>query len=203
MTDNVQIVEKPEWISWDDIHEILWVSHEENRKKGICMRTTLLNGKELYERIRSNAQRWKTFVALDGEVVVGTCSVKIKTDNRWYAKGKVCYFMLEGIIPEYQGKGINKKFYKVCEQFAISEGCDILTFDTAEPNVLKQKIEERNGFRHVDFFSSPSMHYSVIMAKWLGKCPYSRLYCMMRYQLKKTKIKIKFKHGGKKRFCLL
>ena len=37
MGQNIQIIEKPDWVSWDEIHSVLWKAHEQNRKKGMIM----------------------------------------------------------------------------------------------------------------------------------------------------------------------
>ena len=37
MESNIQIVEKPDWVTWDDIKQCLFEAHAENRAKGINM----------------------------------------------------------------------------------------------------------------------------------------------------------------------
>ena len=37
MNNDIQIVEKPDWISWDDIKKCLFDAHAINREKGINM----------------------------------------------------------------------------------------------------------------------------------------------------------------------
>ena len=31
-------MEKPDWVSWETIHDVLWEAHAENRKNGVFMR---------------------------------------------------------------------------------------------------------------------------------------------------------------------
>lgn len=42
----IEIVEKPEWVSWDDIHDVVWKAHENNRKKGVIMSYPSLPGEK-------------------------------------------------------------------------------------------------------------------------------------------------------------
>ena len=47
MENSIQIIEKPDWVSWDEIREVLWESHAENREQGIVNTYPLLPGDEL------------------------------------------------------------------------------------------------------------------------------------------------------------
>ena len=42
MLDELRIIEKPDSISWDTIHQILYQAHESNRQQGVFMRTAML-----------------------------------------------------------------------------------------------------------------------------------------------------------------
>jgi len=66
---NIKIIEKPEWITYDEIHNLLYAAHESNREKGVNVATATMSGNELEEYLGAKG---KTFVALDGEKLVGT-----------------------------------------------------------------------------------------------------------------------------------
>ena len=51
MDSGIQIMEKPDWVSWDEIHEVLWRAHEKNREKGIIMAYPSLSGEEIKNKI--------------------------------------------------------------------------------------------------------------------------------------------------------
>lgn len=191
----IEIVEKPDWISWDDIHQCLWEAHKRNRERGITMRTTLLSGDELRRRIQHDSFNYKTYVLLDGKKLIGTGSVSIRQKKAWYVNGSVAYFLCNGIIPEYTGRGLNKLLYQKREEFGHMNNCILIYYDTAEGNKFKQEIDIKKGFRKVDYFASKSKHYSVVLAKWYGECPYSKLYCRIRFLLKKVYIQLRFKPG--------
>lgn len=200
ISHNIKIIEKPEWISWDDIHQCLWESHASNRSNGMTMKTSLLSGEELVQRIESKSINYKTFVALDGERLVGTGTVSIQNKRFWCVNGKVAYLMLAGVIPEYSGQGIYKQLYTCIEKEGANNGCELIYLDTAEGNERMQKLHSKQGFKYISFFASPSNHYSVIMAKWYTKQPYSDLYISLRYNIIKLKVMLKYKRGHIKRF---
>ena len=72
--------------------------------------------------------------------------------------------------------------------------------DTAEKNVNIQKVFIKNGFRLVDFEVYKSPHYSVVMAKWLNGCPYSKWECWWRFHWRKLRTKAIWKPGQVRRF---
>ena len=47
MTADISIIEKLEWVSWDEIHDVLWKAHERNRANGGLMSYPSLSGEEL------------------------------------------------------------------------------------------------------------------------------------------------------------
>ena len=47
MDSSIQIIEKPDWVSWDEIHEVLWKAHENNRENGVFMSYPSLTGDEI------------------------------------------------------------------------------------------------------------------------------------------------------------
>ena len=47
----IQVIEKPDWVSWEVIHQVLWNAHEENRQKGIMMQLPSLSAEELHKYI--------------------------------------------------------------------------------------------------------------------------------------------------------
>lgn len=198
---DIRVIERPEWISWDMIHECLWKSHEVNRKQGINMQTMSLQGEELEKRIQKDALAWKTFVALDGDKLVGTGSISIKYKKSWYVNGKVAYLLYGAVLPEYSGHGVYKQLVNCRENEGKRSNCVLIYFDTAEQNKRKITMDLKNGYHLVDFFASAkSHHYSVVLAKWYGNPSYSDLCIKLRYLIKKMMIKILYKPGKKKRF---
>lgn len=194
----IKIMEKPDWISYEDIHDLLYRAHETNRAKGIVMKTSLLTGEELKHRI---GDRGKCFVALDGDKLVGTSSYKVTKRDSWYVCGETIEKMLSGVDPDYKGMHISSMLHEAIEVVVKDEGYAVIETNTAEGNTLMQKINIKRGFVYVSYFTPASTdHYSVVMAKWLNGCPFSKKYCKFRFYLKKLFIQARYKPGAVKRF---
>lgn len=183
MESNIQIVEKPEWVTWDEIKQCLFEAHAENRAKGINM----AHYQWPVERIKNSlGEKGVVLVALDGNRLVGTAAIGDKIGKTWYNRGPYAYICFDAVIPEYSGKGIFKLLDSKREQLAKNLGYRTLVFDTHSNNFHRQEIALKNGFRLVRFFRASSKdHYSVVMAKWLDGCPYSSFYCWIKFQLSK------------------
>lgn len=191
------IVEKPENISYETIHDVLYSAHEENRKKGSIMTTSLLSGEQLKKRIGAHGKCW---VVIDDEKVVGTASVRYVQRNNWYAKGMIPDYILVGVIPEYQGRGISRRLVEEVFNFAKENGNQVIELDTAENNVHAIEVYKHQGFRLVSYKAPRADHYSVVMVKWIEGCPYSEIYCKFRFNLTRLLVRLRYKVGGEKRF---
>ena len=180
---SIQIMEKPEWVSWEDIKRCLYEAHSVNRAKGMNMAHYQWPAEEIKESIGENGFM---LVAVDGEKVVGTAGIGEKYGKTWYANGRYAYECFASVLPEYAGKGIYKRLEIIREEKAQEEGYDILIGDTHSKNTHRIEIALKNGFRLVRFFRAGSNdHYSVVIAKWLNGCPYPSFYCWNKYQLSK------------------
>jgi hypothetical protein len=82
---SIQIIEKPEWVSWDEIHEVVWEAHANNREKGIIMSYPSLSGEELKNMIGDHG---KMFLAVEDNKVVGTLALIVKSGKKWYLSQK-------------------------------------------------------------------------------------------------------------------
>lgn len=197
--DNIQIIEKPDWVSWDEIHDLLSKAHQQNIANGMTMRTVNLSGAELKERVGGGC----CYVALDDNYLIGVGSIQISYVNKWFAKGMVAKLMLGAVLPNYQGRGVYKMLLQKRIDYAQANHVGVVVMDTAEHNIKMQNILLKNGFRYVScFVPKYSKHYSVIMAKWLEECPYSKWYCKWKFWLQMTKMKLRYKPGSVKRFGL-
>lgn len=193
----IQIVEKPDWVSWEDIHNLLVEAHNENVSNGMIMRTVTQTGAELEERVGSGV----CYIALEKGKLVGCAAIAVKDINTWFHKGQAAKLMLGAILPNYQGCGIYDMLQEKRYEYAKQYGVKVLMMDTAEHNTKMQHILKGKGFRYVSCFASPySKHYSVVMAMWFDGCPFSKLYCWFKYHIKKIRLKIQVKPGGIKRF---
>lgn len=187
MNQNIQIIEKPEWVSWDEIHNVLWKAHEKNRQNGIIMAFPALPGEKIREKIEGHG---KMLVALDGEKVVGTAALAIKQYSLWCGKGSYAYCCFASVLPEYNGKGIYKALDLKREELALTLQLTRMLGDTHENNKHRLDIAKKAGYKFVDYKYYKN-HYNVVMVKWLNGCPYSEFRCKIEFHKRKLKVKIK------------
>lgn len=194
MDNSIQIIEKPDWVSWDEIHEVLFSAHAKNRANGINMKKPTLPGEEIAKEIGNEG---KMFVALDGMHVVGTLALIRKNGKSWYINGKYGYLCYGAVLPEYGGKGIYRSLYQLAETTAKQLGLEILTRDTNERNARMLKITKQEGY-HFVAYKVCSDHFNIVRAKWLGKCPYPVWYINVRFYISKGKAKLRYKMDPEK-----
>ena len=194
---NIRILEKPDWISYDQIHELLYQAHQSNRDKGFDVKTAHMTGEELEKHI---GETGKCFVALDGDKLVGTTSYRILDRDYWCAKGKVVDRVLAGVSPDYKGKHISSMLFSKIVEIAKQEGYQYIESRTAEENEIVQKINIKDGYRYIDFLSTKTDHYTVVMLQWLNGCSYPKWRTNFHFKWRRILIKLRFKPGRIKRF---
>ena len=194
------MIEKPEWVSWDEIHEVLWKAHEQNRKKGIIMSYPSLSGEEIRNKI---GDKGKMFVAIEDDKVIGTLALIKKVGKQWYNTGQYGYLCFGAVLPECSGKGVYRSLYQLAETTAKQMGLLVLTRDTNENNARMLKITKQEGYHFVECKAWKD-HFNIVRAKWLDKCPYPTWYIKTRFLLSKMIIKLRYRmdplKGKVKRF---
>ena len=200
MDQNIQIIEKPEWVSWDEIREVIWKAHEQNRQKGMYMSIPSKSAEELQKYIEGKG---KMFVAMDGEKVIGTLALIVKEGKQWYNRGQYGYACLGAVLPEYSGKGVFRALYDKMEEEARHLKLSVLTGDTHENNARMLKISKQEGYSFVSYKVCKD-HFNIVRAKWLNGCPYPQWYINLHFKLSKLYKKSRFKmvpgKGRTKRF---
>ncbi len=199
--EEIKIVEKPEWVSWDDIHELLLQAHKKNYDKGIILGYTQMPGSKIKEKLGDEGQCW---VAMDGDKIVGTTSVTYFQGTSWWNKGKkVAHGCFTGILREYQGIGIMEELNAKKYEHEKAHGADMNEGDTAENNITVLKVFGKEGYKVVSYYAPPTNHYSVRIVKWLNGCPFSDKYINRRFRIAKILTKLQFKPGRVQRNWLL
>lgn len=194
----IRICEKPESISYDDIHLLLFNAHEKNRKeKRFSVNYANLSGEELKKLVGENGKTW---VALDGNKLVGTASYRIVDRRYWCVSDTVADRMLLGVLPEYHDRHIGSRLFETLEKDVREAGLHYIETLTAEANDTMQHICLREGYHFISFSAPKSDHYNVVMLKWLETCPVPLWQLKLRYAMRKYYIKFRFKPGRIKRF---
>ena len=191
---HINIAEKPDWVSWDEIHNVLWRAHEENRSKGVVMDNNSLPGDIIREIIGKDG---KLFVALDGDIVVGTLALIKKNGEKWYCSGYYGHLCFGAVLSEYSGKGIYRSLYQLAEKTATQMGLTVLTRSTHEHNDRMLKITKQEGYYYVDCKAYKN-RFNIVRAKWLNGCPFSEMYIKMRFLASKIYNRIRYRIDKKK-----
>lgn len=191
-------IKKPDSISYEEIHELLYAAHDENRKKGIFIKTANMSGKELEKHIGENGT---CFVVMDGSKLAGVIAVRDVIRNKWYAKGHVLDQIILGVSPEYTGKHISSILHEKVVEYAIQNNYNAIEARVAHQHINMQNLDRHWGFRYVDYISFKGIdHYTTVLYKWVHGCPYSQKYCDFRFNLKKILVHLRYKPGKQKRF---
>ena len=181
--ENISIVQKPDWVSWDEIHDVLAEAHAENRKKGVIVAYSVQEGDQIRGIIEDSGGA--LFVALDGKKVVGTAGVELKQMNEWYCHGTAAFYIFAAILPAYRGQGIYKKLMEARDAWT-RERVPVIVSATHYHNKRVMEVLGKTGFRKV-WFKAATDHYNVFWAKWIGgKCPYPDYVCRIRYCISRT-----------------
>ena len=194
---DVVIKEKPIEVSWDEIRRVIYMAHTDSSKQGDIQISANLSSEEIKEKVGNGV----CYVAIYNGQVVGTCSVVLRMKRTWFYKGIAAYYLLDAVLPEFQGLGIYSRLDEKRNYFARCNGVNMVYMYTSESNYKVQHIREKQGFRLMSFYVSPKTdYYSVLMAKWLSDCPFPKWYCRLRYILSKMYVKIRFRRGMVRRF---
>ena len=189
--DSIVILEKPDSVSWDDIHDCIWNAHAENRKNGIYMKFPSLSGDQIRNKVGDVG---RFFVALSNGKVVGTAAVIKKKETLWCGKPneEYAYFCFASVLPDYSGLGIYRKLCELCDSVAKEFGCSKILYDTHEDNLRQQIISKKNGYHKVSYKYCKD-HYNVVYVKWYGGCPYCELWIFLMYMYDRFKIRFYYK----------
>lgn len=189
MKSNIQIVEKPEWVTWEVIHEVLWEAHQDNRDHGVVMTLPSIPAEELKNKF---GEQDEILVALDGEKVVGTAAIRVRRFPYWCSgeDDRYAYICFASVLPEYSGMGIYKALDMRREALAREMGLVKLLGDTHEDNQHLLRIKKKTGYKFVGY-KHFSDHYNVVFVKWLDGCPYSPLRCKFEFQKSCLLVKLK------------
>ena len=200
MEHTVQIIEKPDWVSWEEIREVIWASHAENRENGIINAFPSLPSDEIRKIVGDEG---KMFVALDGKKVIGTWAVLIKNNRKWFTSGEYAYGCFVTVLPEYRKTRAYFLLSRTAMDYIRWKGLSLTTGDVHENNKTILKLKLRKGYQYVAYKACKD-HYNVVIAKWFNECPYPSWYIKFRFQLSKLYLKTRYKmvpeKGKVKRF---
>lgn len=175
--ENIKFIQRPDSVSWDEIHAVLYAAHSVNLAEGFCQATGNLSGKDLADTVGNGV----CFIAMDGDKVIGTASVKKRSLSTWFSRGDTAYFMAAGVLPEYQGKGVYKTLNNLREAYVKEQNIAVSYCLTHEKNVKIQNFFIKHlGFKKAGYIAPRGLDYfSILMVRWDN--PPSAWYVSFRY----------------------
>ena len=191
-------MEKPEWVSWDEVMKCIHEAQLTNNKKGLDMKFGHMTGEELRRKVGNGY----CFVVLDeNNRVIGTTTLKVSYLNYWWHKGEAGYHCFEGVLPEYRGTDVYFNMHAAVKSKENELGLKVLWADTAENNKVVLKVCHLRGWKDMRFTTYEGCnYYSVVLAKWINECPYNDNLIKIMFKLMKTAVKIVYKPGRVNRF---
>lgn len=195
------MMEKPEWISWDEIQQCIHDAHLTNNKKGFHQSTGNMTGDELKSKVCNGF----CFVVLDeSNKVIGTMSLIVSKVGFWWYKGMAGYHCYEGVLPAYRGTDVYTEMHKAVIKKEKELGLKLKWATTAESNIIVQKLSQRDGWKKIQYTPNGKGcdYYSVILAKWMDGCPYSDRTINFMFYLSRFVIRFLYKPGKIRRFKL-
>lgn len=146
LDDGLRILPRPDYISYEQIQECLTKAHSTNLKTCLVYSTASQSVEKLKEKL-INAE---TFVVLNSnDSVVATASIQFRTINHWYCQGgEIGLQKLDGVLPEYAGKGIGQLLMWVRKIAAMEHNVKLIVTDSAEDNIAVKKLALKNGFKN-------------------------------------------------------
>ena len=194
----ITIIPKPDYISFEDIQNLLNKAHESNKEKGLVYATANQTVSRLKEKIGDGV----CLVALCDGKLAGTATISFRNLRYWYHDGKVAILKLLGVSPEYKGMHLSSLLLTKWIDIAKENNVNVLVTDSAEHNTIVRNICLKRSFCKVDYCSYKGNNfYTVVYAKWLNDCPHSKFSCWLHFNLKRLVVKLKYKPGKVPRFC--
>lgn len=194
-------MEKPDWISWDEVQQCIHDAQLTNKKQGFDMSFGYKTGEELRKSVGENGY---CFVVLnESDKVIATMSLRISNIHFWWYKGEAGYYCYEAVHPVYRGTDAYFDMHAAVKRKEKQLGLNLIWADTAERNKVVLRVSAMSGWKQVQYTSFKSCdYYSIIIAKWLDDCPYSDRKIKFMFKLSRIAVKLLYKPGHKKRFAL-
>ena len=188
-----KIVPKPHFISYLQIQDLLNKAHQENEKKNLKYATS---GQDI-NTLKQKLQNAVCLVALTNDNrLIGTASIQFRKIYYWYHNGDIGLLKLLAVDPQYHGNKIADKLVKERIEIAKKHDIQVVVSDSAEQNEIVRHLLLSNGFNIVDSCIYRSNNfYTVVYAKWLNGCPWSKTYMRCKYFINRLKTHFKYKPG--------
>ena len=201
--EEYKIQQKPEWISYDEIVDVLKDAHTDTADKGMHFTALTQTPEETEKRVLEHNGVFFVALSQDNELLGVGAILFHKKGHSWYNRNKpYAAITMVGVRKKVKGKGISNGIYREMEKLGFSR-VNILTMNTAENNKIVLESNFRHGWKYVDVKSwSNTDFYSIAMAKWKDGCPYHKLFLQIMYKERQIMTHLIFKENGEYRMLL-
>lgn len=185
LTDKLIITPKPDYISWEEITQLLHLGYAERVGEGLHYSATDQSVQKTIERVGDGTC---LIALLDGKLVA-TESYKLierkdRKRKRWFDDNKYYYLHSLTVHPDFKRKGIGLKIRNVIRDEAIKNNISSLISDTSEHAKWLIDWYSRLGHKKVGFISHPSTnYYSVVMRTPIKGKDYPDIYRIIWFYL--------------------
>lgn len=190
---NIEIQQKGEDTSWEELTNLLHESFQERIDQGMHFSCSYLTPED-FERCSANAV---VLLAIDKDKdrLAGTASVVINRDD----KDTRAYFQNMAIHPDYKHRGVGSKLEEHRTEIARVNGCKYVTGDTAVGAKSSINLRKKYGFKIIGLLSWPNTnYYSYVFRKQLVPHPLwsNDLFCKIHFWFSSIICRLKYKANG-------
>lgn len=201
LIDNLIIIPKPNYISWEDITTLLHLGYAERAEEGLQYSATDQSVQKTIERVDNGI----CLVALlNGELVATESYKLVEKKNlkrkRWFYDNNYYYLHSLSVHPNFKKKGIGLKIRNVIRDEAIKNNISSLISDTSEHAGWLIDWYSRLGHKKVGYVSHfGTNYYSVIMRTPIHGREIPNSYRKLRLFLSYLSCRITTKRDGELR----
>lgn len=202
LTNNLVIIPKPDYVSWEDITRLLHLGYAERIDEGLHYSATDQSVQKTIERVGDGV----CLVALLNGRLVATESYKLVESRnlkgkRWFQDDNYYYLHSLTVHPDFKRKGIGLKIRNVIRDEAIKNNIFSLISDTSEHAKWLIKWYSRLGHKKVGYISHQGTnYYSVVMRTSIHGRVIPENYRKFRYFLSFLFCRMTTKRNGELRF---
>ncbi|MFO7869376.1 MAG: GNAT family N-acetyltransferase [Bacteroidales bacterium] len=183
---NVIIISKPDFISWEEITQLLNSAFRQRAEKGMHYVAANQSVEDTIRRVDGDI----CLVALINNKLVGTVTLHIKNvqrnNKKWFYESSYGYLTQLAVNPQYMSSGIGRKLQNECIQLCYKNKVDAMFVDTSVHAKDLVDWYQRLGAQKVEYISySKTNYYSVrFRTRVMGK-KFNNTYVFFKYIVSK------------------
>jgi GNAT superfamily N-acetyltransferase len=198
--NEIKIIPKPDYITWEEITDLLHLAFAEKKEKGMNYLATYQDAETTKRRV-GNGVCW---VALLNEKVIGTETIEIfypdRKNRRWHNEGTYAYCSQAAVHPYFKRIGLGSRIQKEIIFYCFKNNIDEILGHTSIRARDIQKWWKKFGAQKVELISSAATnYYAVRMRIPIKGKKYNNYYVAIRYYISVIKCVLQKNRNGKHR----